>query len=58
MTTAEAALPARGPYILAEATEGVAYDQLPSPKGSVLTSITAVVADLNQRISTVCDGAK
>ncbi|DBB04425.1 TPA: hypothetical protein ACH3X1_012907 [Trebouxia sp. C0004] len=51
MTTAEAALPARGPYILAEATEGIAYAQLPSPKGNVLNSITAVVADLDRRIS-------
>ncbi len=53
ITTAEAALPARDPYIVAEAAEGVAYEQLPTSKGSVLTSITAVVTDLSNKITTV-----
>lgn len=53
MTTAEAALPARDPYIVAEAAEGVAYHQLPTPKSGVLNAITATVADLNAKISMV-----
>lgn len=53
MTTTEDALPAREPYIVAEAAEGVAYHQLPTPKGAVLLSITATVADLNSKITTV-----
>ena len=53
MATAEAAIPAREPYIVAEAAEGVAYHQLPTPKGAVLVSITATVADLNAKITTV-----
>ncbi|KAL0048626.1 hypothetical protein WJX82_007262 [Trebouxia sp. C0006] len=52
MTTTEDALPAREPYIVAEAAEGVAYHQLPTPKGAVLLSITATVADLNSKITT------
>ncbi len=55
MTTTEDALPARDPYIVAEAAEGVAYRQLPTPKGAVLLSITATVADLNSKITTVSD---
>ncbi len=53
MATAEAAIPAREPYIVAEAAEGVAYHQLPTPKSAVLLSITATVADLNNKITTV-----
>ena len=53
MTTTEDGLPAREPYIVAEAAEGVAYHQLPTPKGAVLLSITATVADLNSKITTV-----
>ncbi|DBA78043.1 TPA: hypothetical protein ACH3X2_008019 [Trebouxia sp. C0005] len=52
MTTTEDALPARDPYIVAEAAEGVAYHQLPTPKGAVLLSITSTVADLNSKITT------
>jgi cellobiose phosphorylase len=53
MATAEAAIPAREPYIVAQEAEGAAYRQLPTPKGAVLTSITATVADLNTKITTV-----
>lgn len=53
MTTTEDAIPAREPYIVGEAAEGVAYHQLPTPKGAVLLSITATVADLNKKITTV-----
>jgi len=53
MTTTEDTLPAREPYIVAEAAEGVAYHQLPTPKSAVLLSITATVADLNSKITTV-----
>ena len=55
MTTTEDALPARDSYIVAEAAEGVAYHQLPTPKGAVLLSITSTVADLNSKITTVSD---
>lgn len=53
ITTAQAALPARGPYIISEAAEGAAYTALPNPKGAVLTSVSNLVSDLNSKISTV-----
>ena len=53
ITTAQAAIPAREPYVVSEAAEGAAYDALPNPKGAVLNSISAIVSDLNSKISSV-----
>ena len=53
MRATKAALPALEPYIVAEGAEGVAYRRLPTPKASVLTSITALVGDLEATITSV-----
>ena len=53
ISTAEAAIPPLAPYIVAEGAEGVAYDQLPTPKNSVLNAISSVVTDLDNKIRQV-----
>lgn len=53
MTASEAAVPPLPPYIAAEAGQGVAYRALPSPKASVLNSVTNTVSDLDSRFTQV-----
>lgn len=51
--TSPTPLPNLVPYVVAEALEGAAYGSLPTPKGGVLTPITALVTDLYNRIYNV-----